>query len=104
MDSAHNEDGLKSILPALVKQTKATLHIVLGVVTDKDLDKVLLLFPKEAHYYFAKADIPRGLTASSLQTQAKHHGLKGRTYISVKNALKAAKRQAKSDDTIFIGG
>lgn len=104
VDSAHNEDGLKAILPALVKQSQYQLHIILGVVTDKDLDKVLPLFPVNATYYFAKAAIPRGLPAKTLQSNAKKHRLYGRAYISIKNALKAAKRNAETDDTIFIGG
>ncbi len=103
-DSAHNEDGLKAILPALEQQCTHQLHIVLGVVNDKDLDKVLPLFPENAIYYFAKANIPRGLPADVLQVNARKHSLKGRKYVSVKNALNAARRNAQQEDTIFVGG
>ena len=71
---------------------------------DKDLTKVLALLPTDAIYYFAKADVPRGLDALTLQQMAQPLGLKGRAYTSVKNALRAAKKKAAPDDLIFIGG
>jgi dihydrofolate synthase/folylpolyglutamate synthase len=103
VDSAHNEGGLKAIMDQL-NAVPGQLHIVMGVVNDKKLDEVLPLFPKTARYYFAKADIPRGLPATDLQQIATQFDLKGRTYTSVKNALKAAKRAAAKEDTIFVGG
>ncbi|WP_367388892.1 folylpolyglutamate synthase/dihydrofolate synthase family protein [Lewinella sp. LCG006] len=103
VDSAHNEGGLKAIMDQL-KAASGQLHFVMGVVSDKKLEEVLPLFPPNAKYYFAKADIPRGLPASDLQQTAAHFGLKGKTYTSVKNALKAAKRAAAKEDTIFVGG
>jgi dihydrofolate synthase/folylpolyglutamate synthase len=78
--------------------------MVLGFVSDKSLDEVLKLFPKKAKYYFAKPDIPRGMDAKILMEEARGFGLKGRTYVSVKNALKAAKRAAKPNDLIYVGG
>ncbi len=103
-DSAHNEDGLREVMERLLQLDFARLHIVMGVVKDKDLGKMLDLFPKNANYYFAKPDIPRGLEAKDLQAQAQGKGLLGKTYTSVRNALKAAKRQAKADDLIYVGG
>ncbi len=103
VDSAHNEGGLLAIMDQL-SASPGQLHIVIGVVNDKKLDQVLPLFPKTAKYYFAKADIPRGLPAQDLQQTAALFDLKGRTYTSVKNALKAAKRAAAKEDTIFVGG
>jgi dihydrofolate synthase/folylpolyglutamate synthase len=82
----------------------ADLHIVLGVVNDKDLATILPQFPTTARYYFAKADIPRGLPAAELQATAANFSLKGRTYTSVRNALRAAKRAASPEDVIFVGG
>ncbi|RMF03174.1 MAG: bifunctional folylpolyglutamate synthase/dihydrofolate synthase, partial [Bacteroidetes bacterium] len=104
VDSAHNIGGLKLVMERLEAQVQAQLHIVLGVVNDKELHKILPLFPTAARYYFAKADIPRGLPARELQAQAATFGLKGRTYTSVTHALAAAKRAAKTEDTIFVGG
>jgi len=80
------------------------LHFVMGVVNDKDLSKMFDLLPKDAVYYFAKADIPRGLNANELKASASSFGLKGKTYTSVKNALSAAKRNAQPEDLIFVGG
>lgn len=103
-DSAHNEDGLRLAVAQLEKIPHRNLHIVFGVVNDKDISKMLTLLPQRACYYFAKADIPRGLDASDLQQQATAVGLQGKHYSSVKNALRAAKRRAMPEDLIFIGG
>jgi len=62
------------------------------------------MLPKSAKYYFAKANIPRGLDAKHLKKEAAKHDLIGKAYVSVKNALKAAKRQANTIDLIFVGG
>ncbi len=103
-DSAHNEGGLSIVTRELKQLSFNRLHCVLGFVNDKKLDKVLALFPKEARYYFAKANIPRGLDADKLKAEARQYGLEGRAYSSVKNALRAAKRAARPEDVIFVGG
>ena len=103
VDSAHNEGGLKLIMGQL-EQLPGQLHIVMGVVNDKELDKVLPLFPTEARYYFAKADIPRGLPADDLKAAAAEHNLRGDCYASVNEALSAAKAAAEPEDSIFVGG
>ncbi len=103
-DSAHNEGGLKIAFQALQEIPHQTLHIILGTVNDKDLEKVFPLFPQKAIYYFAKAKIPRGLDATQLRDRAAAFGLKGRSYSSVRNALNAAKRKAHTQDLIFVGG
>ena len=76
----------------------------MGFVNDKDLSKVLALFPKDATYYFAKANIPRGLEASALQTTAKEFQLIGKSYTSVNKAFAAARKKAQPEDLIFVGG
>ena len=73
-------------------------------MNDKELDSVLSLFPKDAIYYFAKANIPRGLDAETLKSESKKYGLSGNSYKSVRKAFSAAKIKAKPDDMIFIGG
>jgi dihydrofolate synthase/folylpolyglutamate synthase len=103
-DSAHNEGGLKYVIQALGNIPKSNLHIVMGFVNDKDLGKVLALFPKNATYYFAKANIPRGLDATILKEQAQGLNLHGKSYSSVKKAFAAAKMSAKDNDLIFVGG
>lgn len=103
-DSAHNEGGLKPTLEQLLELPYHNLHLVFGTVRDKELDKVLPLLPKVATYYFAKADVPRGLEADRLKEAASKEGLKGEAYTSVPGALEAAKRAATKEDVIFVGG
>lgn len=103
-DSAHNEGGLKIILREIQELKYKNLHIIIGFVNDKELSSVLELFPKKAIYYFAKANIPRGLNAALLKTEGEKYGLSGKSYISVRKALAAAKIKAHSDDLVFIGG
>jgi len=81
-----------------------TLHIVLGVVNDKDLEEILPLFPKNAKYYFCKPNIPRGLNAEILQQKASDFGLNGQVYNSVSNAYQEAQKNAAKEDFIYIGG
>lgn len=103
-DSGHNEGGLTYVINQLKQLTFNHLHIVMGFVKDKDLAKVLKLLPQNATYYFAKANIPRGLDAHILRGMAAEHGLEGKAYSSVKRALTAAKTVAKADDLIYVGG
>jgi len=92
------------VMEQLAKEDFQNLHIVLGVVSDKDLGSVLPLFPKNATYYFCKPNIPRGLDASLLLTRARGFGLEGEEYISVSKAYKAAINAASVNDLIFVGG
>jgi len=103
-DTAHNAEGLHYVLKQLKEEEFVKLHIVIGVVSDKDLTIVLPLFPKDAIYYFCKPDIPRGLDASILMEKGSAFGLKGNNYSSVKGAYKAALKVAAQEDVIFIGG
>ncbi|MEM6319321.1 MAG: folylpolyglutamate synthase/dihydrofolate synthase family protein [Bacteroidota bacterium] len=103
-DSGHNEAGIDQILRQLSQMTFQQLHVVIGMVNDKDNAKILKKLPASAKYYFVKADIPRGLDAKVLKERAKELGLKGRAYSSVKNGLKAAKISTTDKDLIFIGG
>jgi dihydrofolate synthase/folylpolyglutamate synthase len=103
-DTAHNKNGLEIVLKQIQKEKFDTLHIVLGVVNDKDLDEVLPLFPTDAIYYFCKPNIPRGLEAAILQEKAQKFHLFGKTYSSVTDAYNASKNIATKNDFIFIGG
>jgi dihydrofolate synthase/folylpolyglutamate synthase len=103
-DTGHNEDGIKEVLQQIELTPHDNLHFVLGMVNDKEIDKVLLMLPKEAIYYFCKANIPRGMDENILKEKALSIGLKGEKYSSVKNAIKAAKTKANTTDLIFIGG
>jgi len=103
-DTGHNEDGIKQILIQLELLKFNKLHFVLGMVNDKEIDKILDLLPNEAKYYFCKANIPRGLDVEILDLKAKSKGLIGNTYKSVKSALKNAIKEANHNDLIFVGG
>jgi len=103
-DTAHNSHGLKIVLNQIQKEKFDELHIVLGVVNDKDLDEILPLFPKNAKYYFCKPNIPRGLDADILHQKAKDFHLNGKVYNSVSNAYQEAMKIANENDFIYIGG
>lgn len=103
-DTAHNREGLQMVVNQLSCEAYKRLHIVLGVVSDKDLEAILPLFPNEATYYFCRPNIPRGLDASLLSAKADGFGLVGAAYISVAEALDAAIGAASGDDLIFVGG
>lgn len=103
-DTAHNAHGLEIVINQLKKEKFKQLHIVLGVVNDKDLDSVLPLFPKNAIYYFCKPKIQRGLGAKTLKEKASKYNLKGNTYNSVSIAYKNALANSESNDLIYIGG
>ena len=103
-DVAHNADGLRAVKEMLDRMRYEQLHIVFGAVNDKDLGRVLAELPTDATYYFCKADIPRGLDAYSLASQAATHGLKGTSYPSVQAAYKAATRAAALNDLVLVTG
>ncbi len=103
-DTAHNKNGLEIVLRQLQKEVFSQLHIVLGVVNDKDLTEILPLFPQTAIYYFSKPNIPRGLDASVLQQQAAGFGLTGKLCTSIPDAYQQALNLASKTDLIYIGG
>ncbi|WP_375252990.1 bifunctional folylpolyglutamate synthase/dihydrofolate synthase [Dokdonia donghaensis] len=103
-DTGHNKEGLTYVMNQLGKERYKNLHIVLGVVSDKDLESILPLFPGYASYYFCKPAVPRGMEVQHLKKEAEGLGLKGKAYPSVKEAFKAAKKVAGTSDLIFIGG
>ena len=80
------------------------LHIVLGVVEDKSIDRILPLFPKNAKYYFCQASIPRSLPAALLQSEAHTNGLIGNAFKTVESAFLEAKENAGDKDFIYVGG
>lgn len=103
-DTAHNSHGLKEVMKQIGKQRYEKLHIILGVVNDKDLNDILPIFPEHAQYYFCKPDVPRGLDASLLMAKATKFRLIGHVYPSVAEAYATALSNASTDDFIYIGG
>lgn len=104
VDSAHNEAGLMAAFKRIQTMPYRQLHVVTGTVGDKDLNRSLPCFPVNATYYFAKANIPRGMDAAVLRAKAAGFGLQGRAYSSVRNALAAAHRAAAPDDLVVVIG
>ncbi|WP_320110272.1 folylpolyglutamate synthase/dihydrofolate synthase family protein [Draconibacterium orientale] len=103
-DTGHNEDGMKSVVQQLENTAYKQLHFIFGTVGDKDPAKVLALLPKQANYYFVKADIARAMDAEELAARAKEFGLSGQVYPSVSEAYKNAQLVADDTDMIFVGG
>lgn len=103
-DTGHNVAGIKEIISQIETMDYGNLHMVFGVVDDKDIDDILNLIPKEATYYFTKANIPRALDQNVLAAKAKEFNLKGKTYETVSLALKSAKVNSSENDLIFVGG
>lgn len=112
-DTGHNSHGIRYVVEQLktengkLKTEKGKLHIVFGMVSDKDIDVVLSLLPEEAVYYFTQPNTSRALPAAELQ--AKWHALHpmhkyNMCFDSICNAIAAAKEQAIAEDIIFIGG
>lgn len=103
-DTAHNTEGLTIVLDQIGQQEYTALHLVIGFVKDKNLEQILPLFPKNAHYYFCRPNIPRGLDEHVLKARALEFGLKGKAYTSVNEAVNAALGAADKTDFVFVGG
>lgn len=103
-DTAHNKEGLTYVFSQIKKEPHKSLHIVFGVVNDKDVTSILSLLPKKATYYFCKPNVPRGFDEKKLQSIFLSEGYIGKSYSSVNEAVKTAKETANNDDLIFIGG
>ncbi|MBS1557457.1 MAG: bifunctional folylpolyglutamate synthase/dihydrofolate synthase [Bacteroidetes bacterium] len=103
-DTAHNESGVSEVWLQIKEQKKKQLHMVWGMVRDKDISRVLALLPTRAHYYFCQAKIPRALPAAQLRDQAAVFGLIGEVVEDVNEAIAQAKSKAQTDDMVFIGG
>ncbi len=108
LDVAHNEDGIKQVLQQTsnhqLQNANCKFHFVMGIVKDKDADKVLSLLPTNASFYFTNAHIPRAMAAQELQTKAALFNLQGDCYDDVNKAIKAAKQNAANCDLIVVCG
>jgi dihydrofolate synthase/folylpolyglutamate synthase len=104
LDTGHNIGGMQYIVQQLKAEKRGKLHIVFGMVNDKDISSVLAILPREANYYFTQASVPRALDAKNLAEQGASFGLQGNFYFTVEEAFLTAKRIATEKDTIFVGG
>jgi dihydrofolate synthase / folylpolyglutamate synthase len=103
-DTAHNAEGISEVVYQMQQTPHEKLHIVLGVVKDKDPGNVLGLLPADAEYYFTRADIPRAMDEKELAKMAKRFGLKGITFPTVEKAYDTARKRAGKNDMVFVGG
>jgi dihydrofolate synthase/folylpolyglutamate synthase len=104
LDVGHNEDGIRQITAQIELSDYQHLHIVIGLVKDKEIEKVLALLPKEATYYFTRAQIPRALPETELAARAQAAGLTGNAYNDVNTALEQAMQKAEKHDMILVCG
>lgn len=104
IDVAHNPDGVQQLLNQLEITTYHNLHVILGMVKDKDVNKVLTMLPKNAKYYFSNAHVPRALPVAELKEKAETNGLSGDAFDDVNEAIKVATASAHKDDLILIFG
>lgn len=102
-DTGHNVGGWE-YLSRQLEETPGELHIVIGMVGDKDIRKVVKMLPRRARYYFTQASVARAMPVEQFASIARDAGLKGESYNSVIEAYNAAKKEATEKDTIFIGG
>ncbi|MBB2150934.1 bifunctional folylpolyglutamate synthase/dihydrofolate synthase [Pedobacter gandavensis] len=103
-DTGHNIAGITEVMKNINDTPHDQLHIVIGMVKDKDISGVLQLLPKDAHYYFCQPELERALPATELAEQAKNYNLIGDVFLNVQLAFHAAKDNANANDLVFIGG
>jgi dihydrofolate synthase / folylpolyglutamate synthase len=104
MDVGHNEDGVTQIVTQLKDSSYNKLHIIIGMVKDKEIEKVLAILPTDATYYFTKAHIPRALPETEVQKKASAFGLHGESFENVNTAIAEAMQHASKDDLILVCG
>lgn len=106
VDTAHNVDGWRLMSQRLASHLPLPLYMVIGFVGDKDIDGVLKLMPRDAHFFFVSPSVARGADADKVSVRANQLGLHGRAYDSVVDGYKAAVRAAEGQDDalVFIGG
>ena len=104
-ETAHNEDGIRTMLEKLKEMRYNRLHLIYGCVNDKDFCHILGLLPKEATRYYTKPNVPRGLDEKILAKEASKQGFEGKSYPTLKKALNAAIKEADPEkDLILITG
>jgi len=103
-DTGHNIAGITEVMQNINDTPHNKLHVVIGMVKDKDISGVLDLLPAKAMYYFCQPQLERALPAQDLASEAEKHGLKGSVFSTVELAINAAKKNANADDLIYIGG
>ncbi len=110
LDTAHNVHGIAVLMENIkhyqqnILSNNAKLHFVLGFMKDKDVEKVLSLYPKDASFYFCAPNLERAMSAEILQEKAKKIGIFGKIIPKPADALTQARTNAKPEDMIVVGG
>ena len=103
-DTGHNVGGWNFLAEQIKAQPCENLHIVFGMVDDKDVHTIMQMLPKNAKYYWTQAHTKRAIPASDIQAYGRENNLSGEAYTTVKEAFAEAKRAANENDFIFVGG
>jgi len=103
-DTGHNVGGWQYLSRQLSQMEYRNKHIIFGLVEDKDMDGIMELLPKDAEYYFTKADTKRAVSENVLKIIGEQHGLHGESFPSVADAWKGVRKSCASDDFVFVGG
>jgi len=103
-DVGHNKEGIAEVMKQIRMTPHRNLHMVIGMVKDKNPGDILGLLPRDARYYFCRAAIPRALDQNILASEALRYRLKGETYLSVREAYITALQEAGAGDLVFVGG
>ncbi|MBR5083181.1 MAG: bifunctional folylpolyglutamate synthase/dihydrofolate synthase, partial [Prevotella sp.] len=100
----HNLPGWEYLSQQLNTVFCNHMHILFGMVDDKDVEGVMNLLPKNATYYFTKASTKRAISENILKLYAQQFGLQGECYSNVVSAYEAITNNANENDFVFIGG
>jgi len=103
-DTGHNREGIEEVMKQIRQTPWKNLHIVLGLVDDKDPSKILEQLPVEARYYFTQSSVPRSMNREKLAAEGLRYGLYGQVCPSPLKALKIALSKSGPEDLIFVGG
>ncbi len=103
-DTGHNVAGWEYLSQQLSKVKCHHMHIIFGMVADKDVDQVMKLLPKNATYYFTKADTKRAIPEAKLLLLGNENGLQGNAFATVREAYEMVKNVVSREDFVFVGG
>lgn len=105
-DTGHNTGGWQYLAHQLAQIATSgnKLHIVFGMASDKDIERVMSTLPHEACYYWTKASVKRATSEQTIANIATKYDLHGKTYSNVAEAYEAAVNNASTNDYIYVGG
>ncbi len=104
-DLGHNEEGLTYNMKQLQNEAQGDCYLLLGFVNDKNLSRILDLFPSRWTYIPAEANNRRAIPLKELNSHFTDKGLKT-IHISgtIHQQLSELIDILKPTDTLYIGG